>query len=292
MQLQFWARNLASGASIELTPSHLLHLTNISIVFDFADAFAPTSLLLSVALANGCMSPHYTIATLIAGKSDTIHIDVRLDEGIRYVLTVNGPNALSILGYYTQASDIDQSAPPRPRNSTFQDSRLGSIKAAPAPTSVGNSATTGSGAVPSSTLDSDMAPSMANNPSLIGTPLVASPLVASPLVASPFVAPPFVTFTNGHPQQGSISGTNAIVSQAVKPMRYRRRRTMPAPEISASNPNDNARASKRVRTGDQTFTNRYSATEDELDGGLGENSGTTASEANLLKRKVSSTARS
>ncbi|KAJ3899393.1 hypothetical protein F5879DRAFT_993822 [Lentinula edodes] len=53
-------------------------------------------------------SPFYTIATLIPGKSSTFRINVRLDEGVKYVFKVDGPNPISLLGYHPQ--DIEAGA--------------------------------------------------------------------------------------------------------------------------------------------------------------------------------------
>ncbi|KAJ3906888.1 hypothetical protein F5879DRAFT_920278 [Lentinula edodes] len=101
MQLQFWAKNLASGSATEIVLSRPLHITNISISSEFRNAFAPMSLMISVVLGEQT-SPFYTVATLIVGGSSTLQVNVRLDQGVKYVFKVNGPNLLSVLGYHSQ----------------------------------------------------------------------------------------------------------------------------------------------------------------------------------------------
>ncbi|KAJ3902381.1 hypothetical protein F5879DRAFT_991087 [Lentinula edodes] len=101
MQLQFWAKNLASGSTTDIALSRPLYLTNISISSERSHIYAPTSLMMSVVLGEQT-SPFYTVATLIAGSSNTFHINVRLDQGVKYVLKVNGPNMISVLGYHPQ----------------------------------------------------------------------------------------------------------------------------------------------------------------------------------------------
>ncbi|KAJ3822686.1 hypothetical protein F5880DRAFT_1613566 [Lentinula raphanica] len=214
MQVHFWARNLSPGASVEITPTRPLHLTNISISFDFRDAFAPTSLLLSVALADRRTSPRYTVATLVAG------------QGIKYVFSVNGPNALSLLGYYTQTFDIGQSAPLPSQNFTFQvdpgstnqNGHRVSSKIAPVPNVITNpqvaSGPNGlawgvgpiSGRTVSSSTGNDQPPSVANNP----------PHRAPPVLPSQFAAA-----DNGNSPHGTGSGANQASSRAIKPLRHR-----------------------------------------------------------------------
>ncbi|KAJ3887524.1 hypothetical protein GG344DRAFT_68750 [Lentinula edodes] len=99
-----WAKNLGAGSTTEITLSRALHLTNISISSEFRNAFAPTSLMISMVLGEQT-SPFYTIATLIVGGSSTLQVNVRLDQGVKYVLKVNGPNLLSILGYHPEGVD-------------------------------------------------------------------------------------------------------------------------------------------------------------------------------------------
>ncbi|KAJ3858265.1 hypothetical protein EV359DRAFT_69147 [Lentinula novae-zelandiae] len=101
MQLQFWAKNLGAGSTTEIALSRPLHLTNISISSEFRNAFAPTSLMISVVFGEQT-SPFYTIATLIVGESSTLQVNIRLDQGVKYVFKVNGPNLLSVLGYHPQ----------------------------------------------------------------------------------------------------------------------------------------------------------------------------------------------
>ncbi|KAJ3915352.1 hypothetical protein F5877DRAFT_81936 [Lentinula edodes] len=101
----FRARNIAPGSSIEVVLPRPLYLTNISLSCDFQNAFAPTSLVLSIVRTDRRTSPPFTIATLIVGQSLTQHIHVRLDAGIKYVLSVKGSNTLSILGYHSQVND-------------------------------------------------------------------------------------------------------------------------------------------------------------------------------------------
>ncbi|KAJ3847466.1 hypothetical protein EV368DRAFT_87711 [Lentinula lateritia] len=105
MQLQLWARNIAPGSSIEVVSPRPLYLTNVSLSCDFQNAFAPTSLVLSIVRTDRRTSPSFTIVTLIVGQSLTQHIHVRLDASIKYVLSVKGSNTLSILGYHSQVND-------------------------------------------------------------------------------------------------------------------------------------------------------------------------------------------
>ncbi|KAJ3965826.1 hypothetical protein EV361DRAFT_954637 [Lentinula raphanica] len=318
MQAQFWARNIASGTSIEITPSRPLHLTNVSISLELRDAFGPTSLTLSVTLADRRTSPRYTVATLVAGKSNTLHVDVRLDQGIKYVLTANGPNGLSLLGYHEQTHDIGQSTPLNAHNPTLRtdlsstnlNSNLG-LRVAPAPSVVTtplgangasgftwSAAPTPSRAVPSSMLTGNNQPiAQGNNP----------PLIASQLAAA----------NHGNLQHGSTPGPN----RAIKSLRHRPANRPPSsvpfnslpvssnPPPVASNPppvssnpppvssdtspinpipddNGHTHASKRVKNGDGTFTNRYTATDGELNGGVGHYG--VAFGANGNKRKSTS----
>ncbi|KAJ3964669.1 hypothetical protein EV361DRAFT_955730 [Lentinula raphanica] len=236
--MQFWARNIASGASIEITPFRPLHLTNVSISFESRDAFAPTSLLLSVILTDGRTSPRYTIATLIAGKPNTLHVDVRLDQGIKYVFTVNGPHGLSLLGYYAQTLDIGQSTPLNGHNATSrtnlssmnQNSNSG-IKIAPPPTTPlgpsgangfpwGAAATSGR-AVPSSmSTGNDQPISEVNN--------------------LPHTTSQFVAADNGTLPNGSHPGANITSSRAIKPLRYHQANRPPSsvPFNPLPNPSD------------------------------------------------------
>ncbi|KAJ3898634.1 hypothetical protein F5879DRAFT_1066131 [Lentinula edodes] len=96
-----WAKNLGAGSTTEIALSRPLHLTNISISSEFRNAFAPTSLMISVVFGEQT-SPFYTIATLIVGESSTLQVNIRLDQGVKYVFKVNGPNLLSVLGYHPQ----------------------------------------------------------------------------------------------------------------------------------------------------------------------------------------------
>ncbi|KAJ3765056.1 hypothetical protein FB446DRAFT_834194, partial [Lentinula raphanica] len=256
------------------------------------DAFAPTSLLLSVILTDGRTSPRYTIATLIAGKSNTLHVDVRLDQGIKYVFTVNGPH-LSLLGYYAQTlagsqltrhgllPDIGQSTPLNGHNATSrtnlssmnQNSNSG-IKIAPPPTTpLGPSgangfpwgaAATSVRAVPSSmSTGNDQPISEVNN--------------------LPHTTSQFVAADNGTLPNGSHPGANITSSRAIKPLRYHQANRPPSsvpfnplpnpsdPSLVKPSPDDNSHAhvSKRVKNGDGTFTNRYTATDGEPNGGSG-----------------------
>ncbi|KAJ3901732.1 hypothetical protein F5879DRAFT_924403 [Lentinula edodes] len=94
MQLQLWARNIAPGSSIEVVPSRPLYLTNVSLSCDFQNAFAPTSLVLSIVRTDRRTSPPFTVVTLIVGQSLTQHIHVRLDASIKYILSVKGLNII------------------------------------------------------------------------------------------------------------------------------------------------------------------------------------------------------
>ncbi|KAJ3831909.1 hypothetical protein F5878DRAFT_647228 [Lentinula raphanica] len=230
---EFWASNLAPGASVEITPSHPLHLSNVSVAFDFSDAFVPTSLVLSVVLADRCMSPRYTIATLIAGQSNTKRIDVRLDHGVRYVLTVHGPNALSIFGYHIQLPDIIWSAPLTSAN--------------------------------------DMAP-----PSVIPCDAVNNPRLTSPLPLASHSA----VAENVHPLHAVNSDANVMSSRAMKSPGYHHRHVNPSLRNTVPNYNQ-IQASKRVKTGDWTFANRYPSTEDDSN----QQDGLITQETNNHKRK-------
>ncbi|KAJ3768734.1 hypothetical protein FB446DRAFT_706779 [Lentinula raphanica] len=269
MQVQFWARNLSSSASIEITPPRPLHLTNVSISVDFRDAFAPTSLSLSVVLADRRTSPRYTIGTLIAGQLNTLHIDVRLDQGVKYVLAVHGPNVLSILGYHTQSSDIGQLAP------------LPGVKNAFGPT-------------PGTTI------SPSSNGGTNGLGWGIAPMPGGSSVANPLLPPSQLgAAENGPPLNGPNSSTRLM-----KPLRHRHADpssvSVNPPSVSANsslvstNPpsvntvsdgNAHAHAAKRMKNGDGTFTNRYQAAENELSGRLGQLNGTVVSGPNTNKRK-------
>ncbi|KAJ3756793.1 hypothetical protein EV360DRAFT_84629 [Lentinula raphanica] len=278
MQVKLWARNIASGGSIEITPPRPLHLTNLSISFDFRDAFAPTSLLLSVVLADRRTSPRYTVATLVAG------------HGIKYILTVNGPNALSILGYHDQSPDIGQPAAPNSHNFTFQmDSSSTNqngprVNSAPVPGVATNRPVPGGpsglawgvgpmlGSTASST-GNNQPPSQGNYPSLPTQPLLPSQVAAA---------------ENGDPLHGS---STAASTQAIKPLRHRQPNQLPPVSFnpvpvsanpsavpanpSPTNPNSNdgghAHASKRVKNGDGSFTSRYDVGSHE---GFGHHDGT------------------
>ncbi|KAJ3716999.1 hypothetical protein C8R42DRAFT_724641 [Lentinula raphanica] len=296
MQVHFWARNIVSGASIEITPPRPLHLTNVSVSFDFRDAFAPTSLLLSVVLVDGRSSPRYTVATLIAGQTNTVQVDLRLDQGSKYVLTVSGPNALSLLGYHTQSSDNGHSAPLNSHNptvqvkgrSTNQNSDPGSkiapgpgMTTAPPDTTSANGFEWGATPMPNGAVPSTM---LAGN---------------KPLFSSQLTTP-----ENGRPLQGPNPGAQITSSRVIKPLRHRHANpslvssntpsvvanpssvsSNPSPANTVSNDNNHGHAFKRVKNGDGTFTNRYPATDGELHGRLGQHEAAITPGTNANKRK-------
>ncbi|KAJ3722258.1 hypothetical protein C8R42DRAFT_720639 [Lentinula raphanica] len=319
MQVQLWARNIASGASTEITPSRPLHLTNVSISHDFRDAFSPTSLTLSVVLADRRTSPRYTIATLIAGQSNTLHVDsrycvTRIPDSWRYT------SVLSVLGYHIQTSDIGQSAPlnsrtsfPMNPNSTNQINDKGA-KIAQVPASGMATSTPGPGSA---------------NDFVWGVPPMPAGTVSSSTLAGTTGAnnPSPITSQNGHPLPNF--GPNAMSARPMKPLRYRHANptsapahpsqaaaqpsqappqpsqapphpsqvpsnTSPSPgsahsssNTPASNDDDHAHATKRVKNGDGTFTNRYAASDGEQNGRMGQHDGTIVSGTNTNKRKAS-----
>ncbi|KAJ3898319.1 hypothetical protein F5879DRAFT_980899 [Lentinula edodes] len=110
MQPQFWARNLAPQSTTEIIFTRPLNITNISISSDIRNAFARTSLLLSMVLKERTSpsmtfkertSPLYTVATLVVGRTEALQINIRLDPNVKYVFTVNGANSFSVIGYYS-----------------------------------------------------------------------------------------------------------------------------------------------------------------------------------------------
>ncbi|KAJ4464910.1 hypothetical protein C8J55DRAFT_566626 [Lentinula edodes] len=131
MQPQFWARNLAPQSTTEIVFTRPLTITNVSISSDIRNAFARTSLLLSMVLKERTspsmtskerISPLYTVATLVVGRTEALQINVRLDPNVKYVFTVNGANSFSVIGYYS-AEAAPQTIPPtlRQTNLGFAD---------------------------------------------------------------------------------------------------------------------------------------------------------------------------
>ncbi|KAJ3899395.1 hypothetical protein F5879DRAFT_926279 [Lentinula edodes] len=99
--MSFWAKNIASGSSIELVPSQDLRITNVAIGDDYKDALGRTSLVISSArnTANSNVQA-FTIANLLVARTEQVLINVKLDQGYKYILSCRGSNNLTLLGYY------------------------------------------------------------------------------------------------------------------------------------------------------------------------------------------------
>ncbi|KAJ3884319.1 hypothetical protein GG344DRAFT_84214 [Lentinula edodes] len=89
--MSFWAKNIASGSSIELVPSQDLQITNVAIGDDYKDALGRTSLVISSTrnTANSNVQA-FTIANLLVARTEQVLINVKLDQGYKYILSCRG----------------------------------------------------------------------------------------------------------------------------------------------------------------------------------------------------------
>ncbi|KAJ4469650.1 hypothetical protein C8R41DRAFT_925101 [Lentinula lateritia] len=99
--MSFWAKNITSGSSVELVLSQDLRITNIAISDDYKDALGRTSLVLSSTRNNAnSISQLFTIANLLVARTEQVLVNVKLDQGYKYILSCRGSNDLTLLGYY------------------------------------------------------------------------------------------------------------------------------------------------------------------------------------------------
>ncbi|KAJ3873648.1 hypothetical protein F5051DRAFT_444051 [Lentinula edodes] len=95
------AKNITSGSSVELVLSQDLRITNIAISDDYKDALGRTSLVLSSTRNNAnSISQSFTIANLLVARTEQVLVNVKLDQGYKYILSCRGSNDLTLLGYY------------------------------------------------------------------------------------------------------------------------------------------------------------------------------------------------
>ncbi|KAJ3754343.1 hypothetical protein EV360DRAFT_73781 [Lentinula raphanica] len=100
MSRSVWARNITPGELVHLAPaSQDLCINNLALSRESSD-LGRTSLTLSFILNNGKISTPVTICTLMLGRTDQISTNLRLVKGRKYILQVEGPNSISMIGFY------------------------------------------------------------------------------------------------------------------------------------------------------------------------------------------------
>ncbi|KAJ3816427.1 hypothetical protein F5880DRAFT_1619335 [Lentinula raphanica] len=100
MSRSVWAGNITPGESINLILSQDLCITNAALSRESSD-FGRTSLMFSFMLNNGKISSPVTICTLMLGQTDQFSTgNLRLIKGGKYILQVEGPNSISLMGFY------------------------------------------------------------------------------------------------------------------------------------------------------------------------------------------------
>ncbi|KAJ3768117.1 hypothetical protein FB446DRAFT_792572 [Lentinula raphanica] len=98
MSRSVWARNINPGESVNLAPSQDLCITNVALSLESSD-LGRTSLTLSFMLSNTMKSSPVTLCTLMLGRTDQLSINLRLIKGGKYILQVEGPNPMSLVGF-------------------------------------------------------------------------------------------------------------------------------------------------------------------------------------------------
>ncbi|KAF9060851.1 hypothetical protein BDP27DRAFT_1370180 [Rhodocollybia butyracea] len=98
---------------MELVPSHNLCITNIAIIFDFKDPLGRTSLMISLPGISTSQLEWFTVGSLIVGWVDQLQLNLKLNNGVKYLLHNWGPNNISLLGFYDDTAAT--TAPPPDR---------------------------------------------------------------------------------------------------------------------------------------------------------------------------------
>ncbi|KAJ3717036.1 hypothetical protein C8R42DRAFT_724677 [Lentinula raphanica] len=93
------------GEAVQIAPSQTLCITNVALFHESSD-LGRTSLILSYMLSNGKASPPVTICTLMLGRTDQLSTDLRLLKGGKYLLQVQGPNPMSVIGFHDSAASF------------------------------------------------------------------------------------------------------------------------------------------------------------------------------------------
>ncbi|KAJ3979788.1 hypothetical protein F5890DRAFT_1558335 [Lentinula detonsa] len=97
----FWAKNIVSNDAVAVTPASNLTITSIFLSKDSNDPHTRTFLTLSVAGTPGqTPSPAFTIGRLDMGNHDQVNLWLRLDQGVKFLLQREGPNNLTVVGFY------------------------------------------------------------------------------------------------------------------------------------------------------------------------------------------------
>ncbi|KAJ3831183.1 hypothetical protein F5878DRAFT_667823 [Lentinula raphanica] len=105
MSSSFWARNIYPGEAVLIAPSQTLIVTNVALSREASD-LGRTSLTLSYLLSNAKASPPVTICTLMVGRTDQLSTDLRFLKGGKYILQVEGPNPMSVVGFHDSAASF------------------------------------------------------------------------------------------------------------------------------------------------------------------------------------------
>ncbi|KAJ3759758.1 hypothetical protein EV360DRAFT_81828 [Lentinula raphanica] len=103
MSSSFWARNIYPGEAVHLAPSQTLIITNVALSREGSD-LGRTSLTFCYMLSNAKASPPVTICTLMLGRTDQLSTDIRFLKGGKYILQVEGPNPMSVVGFHDSAA--------------------------------------------------------------------------------------------------------------------------------------------------------------------------------------------
>ncbi|KAJ3884081.1 hypothetical protein GG344DRAFT_71602, partial [Lentinula edodes] len=96
-----WFRNITPGVNVDFIPQDNLTICSVAIR-KCDDSFARTTLY----LARG--SEHedsVALGTLSAQTVDQLSVEVKLAKSIQYSLHVEGPNPISVIGYYIRTGD-------------------------------------------------------------------------------------------------------------------------------------------------------------------------------------------